>query len=190
CPRAAQHGAFPLRGAFWTPQRRCTWQRSEALCSGLVHEEYAPLRLLAPHALELRFRLYPRRPPGGFRSMFACPVAHPFVCGCRTISTIPTAWTIPGLPGSPTPLPHRVARTHRGAMGWNHTPSPPECRLDHSPSLADRFIPGRAPIDYDPVVLRKPFRLHLAVNALPSKAAVEVAPGPPWLSPAFACVPV
>ena len=95
-------------------------------------------------------------------------LARPFVCGCHRIVPIPPVWTIPGLPGSPTPLPHRVARTHRGAMGWNHTPSPPECRLDHSPSLADRFILGLPPLDYDPVVLRKPCRPHLAVGARPS----------------------
>jgi hypothetical protein len=106
------------------------------------------------------------------------------------ISTIPAAWTIPGLPGSPAPLPHRVARTHRGAMGWNQAPSPPECRLDHSPSWADRFICGMAPFDYDPVVLRQPFRPHLTVGALPSEALLVVAAGPPWLSPAFAFVPV
>jgi hypothetical protein len=188
-PRAAQHGAFPLRLALWGRQRRYTRQRSEALCSGLVPESYAPLRLLAPPRLALRSRFYPHRPPGGLRSMVAFPVARPFVCGCRTISTLPSPQTIPGLPGSPTPLPHRVARTHRSAMGWNQTPSPPECRLDPSPSLADRFLPGMAPIDDDPVVLHKPFRPHLAVGALPSKASVEVASGPPSLSPAFAFVP-
>jgi hypothetical protein len=47
-----------------------------------------------------------------------------------------------------------------------------------------------APLDYDPVVLRKPFGPHLAVGALPSEAFLVVASGPPWLSPAFACVPV
>jgi hypothetical protein len=36
--------------------------------------------------------------------------------------------------------------------------------------LADRFIFGMNPIDYNPVVLRKPFRLHLAVDALSSEA--------------------
>jgi hypothetical protein len=30
--------------------------------------------------------------------------------------------------------------------GGTQTPSPPECRLDHAPSLADRFIWGGAPI--------------------------------------------
>jgi hypothetical protein len=54
-------------------------------------------------------------------------------------------------------------------------PSPPECRLDHSSSLADRFLGGMAPVDDDPVVLRKPFRLHLTVDALPSEAC--------WLRP-------
>jgi hypothetical protein len=47
-----------------------------------------------------------------------------------------------------------------------------------------------APIDYDPVVLRKPFRSHLAVGTLPSGVLRKEAPGPPWLSPAFAVVPV
>jgi len=56
--------------------------------------------------------------------------------------------------------------------------------------LADRFILGMAPVDYNPVVLRKPFRPYLMVGALPSEDLWPVAPGPPWLSPAFACVPV
>ena len=38
--------------------------------------------------------------------------------------------------------------------------------------MADRFIRGMAPIDYDPVVLLKPFRLHLAVDALPCPMAI------------------
>jgi hypothetical protein len=64
-------------------------------------------------------RLYPHLPPGGSRPMFVFPVSRPFVCRCHTISTIPPARTIPGLPGSHTPLPHRVARTHLGTMGGN-----------------------------------------------------------------------
>ena len=47
------------------------------------------------------------------------------------------------------------------------TPSPPECRLDLFPSLADRFIWTLA-LDYGPVLLRKPFGFHLTVNTLPS----------------------
>jgi hypothetical protein len=39
--------------------------------------------------------------------------------------------------------------------------------------LADRFILGMAPIDYNPVVLRKPFRPHLGVDALPSEVATN-----------------
>ena len=34
--------------------------------------------------------------------------------------------------------------------------------------MADRFIVGVAPIDYGPVLLRKPFGFHLAVDTLPS----------------------
>lgn len=69
------------------------------------------------------------------------------------------------------------------------TPSPPQCRLDLTPPLADRFVFGVAPIDYGPVLLRKPFGSHLAVGTLPS-GFVLVAPGQPWLCPAFAIVPV
>ena len=39
--------------------------------------------------------------------------------------------------------------------------------------MADRFILGMAPFDYNPVVLLKPFRLHLAVDALPSDALLH-----------------
>ena len=52
--------------------------------------------------------------------------------------------------------------------GWMKTPSPPYCRLDLVPSLADRFVRGMAPFDYGPILLRKPFRLHLTVDALSS----------------------
>jgi len=48
------------------------------------------------------------------------------------------------------------------------TPSPPYCRLDLAPPLADRFIFGVAPIDYGPVLLRMPFGFHLTMDTLPS----------------------
>lgn len=44
-------------------------------------------------------------------------------------------------------------------------------------------------LDYGPVLLRKPFGFHLAVDTLPSGASRAAAPGPPWQSPAFAFVP-
>src|SRR5260370_30358891 len=47
------------------------------------------------------------------------------------------------------------------------TPSSQKCRLDLAPPLADRFISG-FPIDYGPVLLRRPFGFHLAVDTLPS----------------------
>src|ERR1039458_6344136 len=49
------------------------------------------------------------------------------------------------------------------------TPSPPYCRLDLAPPLADRFIIGAAPIDYGPVLLLMPFGFHLAMDTLPSR---------------------
>ena len=50
------------------------------------------------------------------------------------------------------------------------TPSPPYCRLDLAPPLADRFIIGAAPIDYGPVLLLMPFGFHLAMDTLPSES--------------------
>src|SRR5439155_20313595 len=47
------------------------------------------------------------------------------------------------------------------------TPSSQKCRLDLAPPLADRFISG-FPIDYGPVLLRRPFGFHLAMDTLPS----------------------
>ena len=55
------------------------------------------------------------------------------------------------------------------------------------PPLPDRFILG-FPIDYGPVLLLMPFGSHLAVDTLPSEVQQAVAPGPPWLYPAFAFV--
>ena len=48
------------------------------------------------------------------------------------------------------------------------TPSPPYCRLDLAPPLADQFIVGVAPIDYGPILLLMPFGFHLAMDTLPS----------------------
>ena len=70
------------------------------------------------------------------------------------------------------------------------TPSPPYCRLDLAPPLADRFIIGVAPLDYGPVLLLMPFGFRLATDTLPSGDLRVVASGPPWLCPAFAFVPV
>jgi hypothetical protein len=48
---------------------------------------------------------------------------------------------------------------------------------------------GVAPIDYGPVLLLMPFGFRLTADTLPSELRA-VAPGPPWLYPAFAFVPV
>src|ERR1700737_2841132 len=49
------------------------------------------------------------------------------------------------------------------------TPSPPYCRLDLAPPLADRFIFEVALFDYSPALLLKPFGFHFAVDTLPSR---------------------
>ena len=48
---------------------------------------------------------------------------------------------------------------------------------------------GIAPVDYDPVVLLKPFGPRLAADALPSEDSSMAAPGQPIRVPAFAVVP-
>ena len=86
--------------------------------------------------------------------MFVFSVARPFVCGCHIISTLPSARTIPGLPGSLASLLHRVARTHLGAMGWNQCafapivrarPFPIFGRPVHPRDRSRRLRPGGSP---------------------------------------------
>src|ERR1700738_4831147 len=69
------------------------------------------------------------------------------------------------------------------------TPSSQKCRLDLAPPWADRFIFGNYPIDCGPVLLRRPFGFHLAMDTLPSEVQQAVASGRSWLYPAFAFVP-
>src|SRR5450432_146700 len=62
------------------------------------------------------------------------------------------------------------------------TPSPPYCRLDLAPPLADQFIFGVAPIDYGPVLLLMPFGFHLAMDTLPSGNCKR------WLQVRLGCI--
>ena len=117
--------------------------------------------------------------------MFVFPVPCPFVCRCHMISTIPAVRTIPGLPGSHTPLPHRVARTHRGTTRRN-------------------------PHAFAPIVQARPFLVfgrpvHLGggppsittrwFSASPSDPPSREAPCPPerytrWLQVPLGCLPL
>src|SRR3954453_15209154 len=68
------------------------------------------------------------------------------------------------------------------------TPSPPYCGLDLAPPLADRFIMEMAPLDYGPVLLRRPFGSRLAADTLPSgcpRGQNATVGASPWLCPAF-----
>ena len=69
------------------------------------------------------------------------------------------------------------------------TPSPPYCRLDLAPPLADRFIVEVALIDYGPVLLLMPFGFHLAMDTLPSGTHKRWLQVRLALFPAFAFVP-
>jgi hypothetical protein len=79
---------------------------------------------------------------------------------------------------------------HLGATGVE-----PKCLRPHSAgSTLLRLWPtgssvGMAPVDYDPVVLLKPFGPRLAAGALPSRESSMVAAGRPIRFPAFAVVP-
>ena len=65
----------------------------------------------------------------------------------------------------------------------------PIVRARPCPTFGRPVRHGVAPIDYGPVLLLRPFGSRLAADTLPSGLR-EVAPGPPWLYPAFAFVPV
>src|SRR3954451_20395951 len=70
---ATQHGAFPLRSAFWIrPASPLVRQRSGAFCSDPVPEYLAPIRLLAPLRSDLRLRLYPPLPSGALGRALRC----------------------------------------------------------------------------------------------------------------------
>ena len=49
----------------------------------------------------------------------------------------------------------------------------PIVRARPDPPLADRFIMGVAPLDYGPVLLRKPFGFRLAADTLPSGSSLR-----------------
>jgi len=73
------------------------------------------------------------------------------------------------LPGSHTPLPHRVVRTHLGTMSWSPSAFASIVQARPLPIFGRPVRPRDRSLVYNPVVLLKPFRLHLAVDALPSE---------------------
>ena len=66
-------------------------------------------------------------------------------------------------------------------MGWDPNTFAPIVWFDHCPSSTHRFVCGMAPIDYNPVVLRKPFIPHAERPALQSAAASASEALPPLL---------
>ena len=84
----------------------------------------------------------------------------------------------------------RTVPTANTLVRWvNESAFVSEVQTRPCPTLADRFILG-FPIDYGPVLLRRPFGFHLAVDTLPSEVQQAVASGQSWQYPAFAFVPV
>ena len=133
--------------------------------------------------------------------MFVFPVSHSFVCECHNISTIPSARTIPGLPGSLTPLPHRVARTHLGTMGWNPNAFAPIVRARPLPIFgrpvhlwdgSHRLQPGGSPqtLQTSPRGERPALRSSTtsASEALPPLLDIDPGPRVEWdLNPPETC---
>ena len=85
---------------------------------------------------------------------------------------------------------HTVPSAHTLVQRENENAFASIVQARPDPLLADRFIFGVAPIDYGPVFLLMPFGFHLTMDTLPSEELQTAAPGPPWLCPAFAFVPV
>src|SRR3954463_691051 len=187
---ATQHGAFPLRSTFWIrPASPLVRRRSGAFCSDPVPEYLAPIRLLAPLRSEFRLRLYPSLPSEASGRALRCLFL--------ALSSASVALFQPYLPDG----------RYQASLGyWRssppcrpHTPwcdgVEPMCLRPHSAgSTIPRLRPTGssleiAPVDYDPVVLLKPFGPRLATGALPSRASSMVAPGRPIRVPAFAVVP-
>src|SRR3954447_18469758 len=97
-------------------------------------------------------------------------------------------------PGLDHPCVEKAPEPCRPHTPWCDGVEPMCLRPQSAGSTIPRLRPtgsslGIAPVDYDPVVLHKPFGPHLAAGALPSRASSMVAPGRPIRVPAFAVVP-
>jgi hypothetical protein len=114
---------------------------------------------------------------------------------------LPTSLT---LIGSLLPVPPGSSTSPPGVTSWSSVPCRPQTpwyggwmrdafasivQARPCPTFGRPVRHGVAPIDYGPVLLLMPFGSRLAAGTLPSELR-EVAPGPPWLYPAFAFVPV
>ena len=65
-------------------------------------------------------------------------------------------------------LPHRVVRTHLGIAGGNPTAFATIVQAQPFPAVGRPVRLWSSLLDYDPVILRKPFRFHLTVDTLSS----------------------
>lgn len=173
-------GPSPSAGPVCARRRRDSRPRSEAFCSDLVPESYAPIRLLAPPRPEFRSRFYPRLPPSGFRSRCVCPVARPFVCGCHTMSTSPYRSDDPRSPW----VTHASSPPCRPHTPWDAGEEPMRLRLPRAGSTIPRLGPTGSSSGSLPSMTTRWF------SAGPSDPTSRWAPCPPEDCPRWLQVPL
>lgn len=112
------------------------------------------------------------------------PVARPFVCGCHMIASIPSAWTIPGLPGSP----HASSPPCRPHTPWCDGEEPRRLRLHSAGSTIPHLWPTGSSLGQPPSITTR------WCSASPSDPPSREAPCPPkgWqrLQVHLGCVPL
>jgi len=162
-----------------TPYQVC----SEGFCSSLVPEYSTLLRLLAPHRLELRLRLYPPLPPGGSRSPCVFPVLPPF-----RLRVSPYRDHTSRLDNTRSPwVTHASSPPCRPHTPWYDGSEPLRLRLHSAGSTISRLWPTGSSLGWLPLMTTR------WCSARPSDPPSREAPCPPkdtmrWLQVPLGCI--
>jgi hypothetical protein len=116
---ATQHGAFPLRTAFWV-RSASPFQDDDPRPFALISFKSTAPRSDSWHRFGRNFahayiRTYLRVASGRALHSLLLALSSASVA---LFQPYLSRWTIPGLPESLTHLPHRVVRTHLGTTEW------------------------------------------------------------------------
>ena len=159
-------GPSPCVGPFGHDAAATHWLRSKAFCSDLVHEYYSPLRILAPHRSKFRLSLISAPTSGWLQGQDHFP---PF----RLRVYLYPVHTFPSDNTRPPWVTHDSSPPCRPHTPWFDREEP--CAFASIVQARPYPIFGRpvhlrdGSLDYNPVVLLKPFRSHLAMSTLPSR---------------------